>query len=86
MQEILRGVKELCFERDTINYPIISPNQYWHEMVRKPGSMIQLIQYKRESNNEKIESLRKEYLKTIEPYITDNVIRFDYLLTIATKV
>lgn len=87
IKELLEGIKELYFDRDTINYPILSPNHYWNEMVTKSGSMIQLIQsLKRDNNSEKIESLRKEYLKTVEPYISDNVVRLGYLLTIGTKV
>ncbi|WP_458746033.1 class I SAM-dependent methyltransferase [Candidatus Nitrosocosmicus sp. T] len=86
VKELLSGVKELYFERDTINYPILSPNHYWNEMITKSGSMIQLIQsIKRENNNEKIESLRKEYLNTVEPYIVDNAVRLGYLLVIAAK-
>ncbi|MGD9673742.1 MAG: class I SAM-dependent methyltransferase [Candidatus Nitrosocosmicus sp.] len=86
VKELLSGVKELSFERDTINYPILSPNHYWHEMITKSGSMIQLIQsFKRENNDEKIEILRKEYLNTVEPYIVDNVVRLGYLLVVAAK-
>jgi len=35
---------------------------------------------------EKIELIRQDYLKTIEPYIHDNIVRLGYLLTMATKV
>ena len=85
MRELLGGVKEIFFERDTINYPILSPNHYWQEMTTKSGFMIQLIQALQKENNTEIESLRKDYLKTLEPYIHDNVVRMGYLLTIATK-
>jgi len=86
VQQLLDGVIDIFFERDTVNYPILSPNHYWQEMTAKSGSMIQLIQLlQKEDSNEKIESLRKDYLKTIEPYILDNVVRLGYLLTIATK-
>lgn len=86
VKELLNGVKELYFERDTINYPILSPNHYWQEMSTKSGSMVQLIDSLLKNDNpEKIESLRKEYLEALEPYIVDNVVRLGYLLTIATK-
>ncbi len=29
VQELLEDVKEIFFERDTIEYPILSPNHYW---------------------------------------------------------
>ena len=86
IQELLHNVKDIFFERDTIEYPILSPNHYWQEMTTKSGSMIQLIQALESENKvEKIESIRQDYLKTIEPYIHDNIVRLGYLLTIATK-
>lgn len=86
IQELLHDVKDIFFERDTIEYPILSPNHYWQEMTTKSGSMIQLIQaLENENKVEKIESIRQDYLKTIEPYIHDNIVRLGYLLTIATK-
>lgn len=86
IQELLHDVKDIFFERDTIEYPILRPNHYWQEMTTKSGSMIQLIQaLENENKVEKIESIRQEYFKTIGPYIHDNILRLGYLLTIATK-
>ncbi|KAA2279408.1 class I SAM-dependent methyltransferase [Candidatus Nitrosocosmicus agrestis] len=86
VKELLTGVKELYFERDTMNFPILSPNHYWQEMSTKSGSMVQLIEaFRKSDNNEKIELLRKEYLTAVEPYIVDNAVRLGYLITIATK-
>jgi SAM-dependent methyltransferase len=87
IQELLCDVKDIFFERDTIEYPILSPNHYWQEMATKSGSMIQLIRaLEKENKLEKIESIRQDYLKTLEPYMRDNMVRLGYLLTIATKV
>lgn len=86
IQELLYDVNNIFFERDTIEYPILSPNHYWEEMSTKSGSMIQLIQaLVKENKLEEIESIRQDYLKTLEPYIHDNIVRLGYLLTIATK-
>ncbi len=86
IQELLCDVKNIFFERDTIEYPILSPNHYWQEMATKSGSMIQLIQaLEKENKMEKIELIRQDYLKTLEPYIHDNIVRLGYLMTIATK-
>jgi hypothetical protein len=53
----------------------------------KSGSLIQLIQALEEENKmEKIELIRQDCLKTVEPYIHDNIVRLGYLLTMATKV
>ncbi len=87
IQELLFDVKDIFFERDTIEYPILSPNHYWQEMATKSGSMIQLIRgLEKENKIEKIELIRQDYLKTLEPYIHDNIVRLGYLLTVATKV
>ena len=87
VQELLDGVKEILFERDTIEYPILSPNHYWQEMNTKSGSMIQLTRALEDENKvEKIEAIRQDYLKSLEPYIHGNVVRLGYLLTIATKI
>lgn len=87
VQELLDGVMEILFERDTIEYPILSPKHYWQEMITKSGSMIQLIRALEDENKvEKIEAIRQDYLKSLEPYIHGNVVRLGYLLTIATKI
>lgn len=87
IQELLCDVKNILFERDTVEYAILSPNHYWQEMATKSGSLIQLIQaLEEEDKMEKIELIRQDYLKTLEPYIRDNIVRLGYLLTIATKV
>ena len=86
IQELLFDVNNIIFERDTIEYPILSPNHYWEEMSTKSGSMIQLIRaLVKENKLEEIELIRKDYLKTLEPYMHDNIVRLGYLLTIATK-
>jgi SAM-dependent methyltransferase len=86
IKELLYDVNNMIFERDTIEYPILSPNHYWEEMSTKSGSMIQLIRaLVKENKLEEIELIRKDYLKTLEPYMHDNIVRLGYLLTIATK-
>lgn len=86
IQKLLYETKNIFFERNTIEYPILSPNHYWQEMTTKSGSMIQLIRaLEKENKVETIESIRQDYLKTLEPYIYDNIVRLGYLITIATK-
>lgn len=86
VNELLSGVQETFFERDIIYFPILSPNHYWHEITTKSGSMIQLLQsLKKQNNDEKIDSFRKDYLKALEPYVDGNVLRLGYLLTIGKK-
>jgi SAM-dependent methyltransferase len=86
VQNLLPGVKEIFFERGTINIPILSPNHYWQDTISKAGFMIQVIDaLKNQNDAEKIETFRMEYIKILEKYICDNVLRFGYLITIAKK-
>jgi ubiquinone/menaquinone biosynthesis C-methylase UbiE len=72
-------VKDIHFERGVINKPILSPNHSWINSITKGGPMIYAIQTI--NDPKKIEALRQEVLKTITPYINDNVLRLDYLIT-----
>jgi ubiquinone/menaquinone biosynthesis C-methylase UbiE len=77
-------VKDIHFERGVINKPVQSPNHSWMTSITKGGTMIHAIQTIKDPK--KIEELRQNVLKTITPYINDNVLRLDYLITKATKI
>ncbi len=49
----------------------------------KKGLIINATQTLKEP--QKVESLRNDILEAIEPYIHDNVLRLDYLVTMAIK-
>ncbi|MBA3978386.1 MAG: hypothetical protein H0X50_09390 [Nitrosopumilus sp.] len=51
--------------------------------ITKYGTMIADIQTLKDP--QKIESLRKDILQAISPYMHDNVLRLDYLVTVSTK-
>jgi SAM-dependent methyltransferase len=76
-------VKNIHFERGAINKPIVSPNHWWKMSSTTSGSLIHAIQILKEP--QKIESLRQDVLEAITPYIKDNVLRLDYLVTVAIK-
>lgn len=77
------GVKEIHFERGFVNIPILSPNHYWRMTSTKSGPLIQVIQNLKDA--QKVESLKKDVLQAIAPYTHDNMLRLDYLVTMATK-
>lgn len=86
VKQLLPGLKDIYFERDTIKIPILSPNHYWQDTITKAGFMIQVIEaLKKEDDEDKIESFRKEYVKTLEQYISDNVLRMGYIVAIGKK-
>ncbi len=86
VKQLLPGIKDIFFERDTINIPILSPNHYWQDTITKAGFMIQVIEdLEKQENWSKIESFRKDYVQTLENYLSDNLLRFGYLITVARK-
>ncbi|MDQ6723068.1 MAG: hypothetical protein M3Z01_02215, partial [Thermoproteota archaeon] len=63
--------------------PILSLNHYWKMASTKMGPIIKIIQTLKDPD--KVESLKKDILQAIAPYIHDNVLRLDYLVTVAIK-
>lgn len=82
VNQLLPGIKDISFERDTINIPILSPNHYWQDTITKAGFMIQVINALDKDN---VESFRKDYIETLEPFISNNVLRLGYLIATAKK-
>jgi len=75
-------VKDLHFERGVVNVPLLSPNHFWQLFSTKYGPMLRAIQT---LDSVKVEALRHDLIQAIAPYFYENVLRWDYLLTIATK-
>ena len=78
------SIEDIHFERRVVKIPVLSPNHYWARTSTKSGSVIQAIQAIKEPS--KIEALKKDVLEAIFPYYTDNELRLDYLITVATKL
>lgn len=76
-------VTGIHFERGAIKKPVLSPNHYWQTASTKGGALIQAIQTLKDP--QKVEDLKKDILQAIAPYIHDNTLRLDYLVTVATK-
>ena len=77
------GVKDLHFERGVVNVPLLSPNHCWQLFSTKYGPLIRAIHA---LESAKVEALRHDFIQAIAPYFYENVLRWDYLLTIAMKV
>ncbi len=77
------NVKELHFERGFVNVPILSLNHYWKYMSTKFGPLIHAVQTV--GDNNKINSLKNDYIRTLSDYYTDNMLRLDYLVAVAVK-
>ena len=77
------AVKDIHFERGFVSIPLLSPNHYWRMMSTKSGPVMQAIQTLKDT--QKVESLKKDGLQAIAPYTHDNLLRLDYLITMALK-
>lgn len=76
------GIKDLRFERGVVNVPLLSPNHFWPLFSTKYGPMIRAI---KALESTKVDALRNDVIQAIAPYFYENVLRWDYLLTIAIK-
>jgi len=77
------NAKELHFERGAVKIPVLSLNHYWKYMSTKFGPLIHAVQALRDDN--KIDSLKNDYIRTLSHYYADNILRLDYLVTVASK-
>ena len=80
---ISTNVKELHFERGFVNVSTLSLNHYWKYMSTKFGPLIDAIRIV--NDNKKIDSLKNDYIRSLTPYYADNILRLDYLVTVAVK-
>lgn len=86
VQERLSGVSELYFDRGSLIFSVLSPNHFWDRMSTRYGPLIKAIKVLDNLGDpSKVESLRNDFLKAMDPYVVDNGIRLGYLLTIARK-
>lgn len=86
VEKRMDGISKIYFERGTTVFPILSPNHFWEFMSKKYGPLIKSIQILKNLNDpNEPETLRKDFLKAMEPYFEDNGIRLGYLLTAVIK-
>ena len=78
-------VKNIHFERGVLNIPLLSPNHYWQTLSTKFGPIMDVIQTI-STESKRIDSLRKDFIDSIIPFIHENVLKLDYLITVATKI
>lgn len=82
-QRLGNSVSNIHFERGVAYIPILSLNHYWKMTSTKFGTVIQAI--KAINDPAKVEHLKHDLLNAIEPYISNNSLKLDYLITKATK-
>jgi SAM-dependent methyltransferase len=78
------GVKDVCFDRDRLRFPILSP-QHGRTFFEQVGPMARLVGAL-QAMPDKLAAFRRELDELIAQYFHDNTIHQDYLLTRARKV
>ncbi|HET7148559.1 MAG TPA: hypothetical protein VFI73_08695 [Candidatus Nitrosopolaris sp.] len=85
LERLGSNVKDFHFERGAVNIPLLSPNHFWYLFGTKYGPLIRAIQALG-GQTTKVKELELDFVKSITPYVHENQIRLDYLLTLALKV
>jgi SAM-dependent methyltransferase len=78
-------VKDVRFDRATMNVPALSP-QHQRATAERVGPMRKLVEMLSSGDPAKLAAFRREYEAIAGEYIQDNVIHHHYLMTRATKI
>lgn len=80
------AVTDIVFDRGQIHSPALSPQHHRTMMERTAGPVMKLVESLSAADPDRLAAFRREYEALLEPYLEDNRVRQDYLLTRATKV
>jgi SAM-dependent methyltransferase len=84
-QRLGTAVKDIVFDRATMLAPALSPQHHRTATERTSGPIIKLVEAL-SAEPEKLAAFRREYEAAASPYLQNNVMRMDYLMTRATKI
>ena len=79
------AVRDVTFERDTMQVPALSPHHFRVLTERTAGPVIKLIENLSANDSAKLAAFRREYDALAAEFFHENVMRQDYLMTRATK-
>ncbi|PYM57340.1 MAG: SAM-dependent methyltransferase [Candidatus Rokuibacteriota bacterium] len=79
------AVTDLVFDRGVMLFPALSLAHYRHFFEENAAPVLRLVQTL-QSEPERLAAFRQEFEAIATPYLQDNVVRQDYLMTRATKV
>ena len=84
-QRLGAAVENIRFDRDRMLFPALSPQHYRAHVEQTAGPMIKLAESLSATDPARLAQFRREYETLAAPYLENNVVRQDYLLTRATK-
>jgi len=79
-------VKDILFDRGTMMVAALSPQHHRVMTQRTAGPIRKLVETLTASDPGRLAAFNAEYEALVSEYLTDNVVRQDYLLTRATKI
>lgn len=85
-QRLGSAVTDIVFDRGTMLVPALSPQHYRLTIEQTAGPIIKVIEQLAASDPARLQAFRSEFDATVAPYLHDNVVRQDYLLTRARKI
>jgi ubiquinone/menaquinone biosynthesis C-methylase UbiE len=85
-QRLGEAVKDLVFERGSMNVGALSPQHYRETTERTAGPVVKLVETLSANDPKKLEAFRREFEALIDELLEDNVLRQDFLMTRAVKV
>jgi ubiquinone/menaquinone biosynthesis C-methylase UbiE len=80
-----RAVRDITFERPTLQAPALSPQHFRTLSERTAGPVIKLIENLTANDPAKLAAFRKEYDALAAEYFRDNFMQQDFLMTRAIK-
>ena len=79
------AVTEITFDRGLMRNPILSPPHFRANAELTVGPIMKLVQQLSATDPEKLAAFRRELDELVAVYLTDNVLRMDFLMTRALK-
>jgi SAM-dependent methyltransferase len=80
------AVKDLVFDRGTMLVSALSPAHHRETSERTGGPLIKLVEALAATDPARLAEFRREYEAILGEYLSDNIVRQDYLMTRAVKV
>ena len=84
-QRLGDAVEDIVFDRDCLLSPALSPQHYRADRERSSGPMIKMVEALSAKDPGRLQQFRQEFDAAVAPYLSENTVRQDYLLTRARK-
>jgi SAM-dependent methyltransferase len=85
-QRLGNAVKDIVFDRGTMQVPALSPQHVRMRAEKTVGPLIKVVETLSATDPAKLAAFRREYEALVAEYYEENTVRQDYLLTRAIKL